>query len=134
MRTCKVLIYLAAIVVAILIGSNSGIFALRADNISSAQTGALLPHPAKAPPDFKPVNNNQTPLTQTRLQQQWRNLYFGSIRCPGVCPTAFADLGTISRLLVKRRVPIVAVYAPPITSGNMADEYRNLVTGHGMHS
>lgn len=97
MRAGKPLLYIAAAVVAIIIGLGIGYWTFRRPLTLNATT--LLLYPAKPLPAFSLVTDKQSPFTVTSLSDHWSLLYFGYTHCPDVCPTTLADLNKMQALL-----------------------------------
>ena len=97
MRAGKPLLYIAAAVVAIIIGLGIGYWTYRRPATLNVST--LLLHPPKPLPAFSLMTDRQSPFTVSSLNGRWSLLYFGYTHCPDVCPTTLADLSKMQALL-----------------------------------
>ena len=111
MYTRKVLIYLAAAIVAVLTGLGIGHYTHRTDSSSPAQTGALDELHALAKP-----------------------FGIGFSYDPGDQTGNYTVKHSAVMLLVNPQVQEAAIFTPPIIPRHMADNYRNLVAGYGNRS
>lgn len=95
MRTGRILLFIVAVIVAILVGLGIGYWTFGHPR-AAPKTTALLLRPPKPLPAFNLVDDRGTLFTKASLGGHWNLLYFGYTHCTDVCPTTLADLNQMA--------------------------------------
>ncbi|MGA9851942.1 MAG: SCO family protein [Gammaproteobacteria bacterium] len=96
----RISLYIAAAIVAIIIGLGVGYWTLGRP-AAVPKTFALLLNPPKPLTAFNLEADDNAPFTKTDLEGRWSFLYFGYTHCPDLCPTTLTDLNKMMVQLEK---------------------------------
>ncbi len=95
MHTGRILLFVVAAIVAILVGLGIGYRTFGRPG-SAPKTAALLLRPPKSLPAFSLVDDRGVPFTRASLGGHWSLLYFGYTHCTDICPATLADLNQMA--------------------------------------